>query len=76
MPELEERLVNCFASVFPGLNESEIRQANIDSVGVWDSLAGVTLVAVIQEEFEVELGGEELAQLDSFEAFHNYLLTL
>jgi acyl carrier protein len=33
----------------------------------------VTLVAVVQEEFGVEIAPEELANLDSFSAFGVYL---
>jgi acyl carrier protein len=73
--ELENRLIICFASVFPGLNEAEIRNANADSVGSWDSLSFVTLAAVIQEEFNLEIDAEVLPDLDSFEAFRNYLQT-
>ena len=73
MSEFENRLVTCFASVFPGLTEAEIRKADADSVGTWDSLSFVTLAAVIQEEFNLEIDPEVLADLDSFQAFREYL---
>jgi acyl carrier protein len=75
MSDLEQRLIRCFASVFPALNEEEIRNATIDSVGIWDSLSGVTLAAVIQEEFDLEIDPEVLPGLDSFQAFRDYLLS-
>jgi len=67
--ELEDRLVRCFASVFPALSEDEIRAASADSSGVWDSLATVTLGAVIEEEFSVAIDPNVLPDLDSFKAF-------
>ncbi len=73
MHDQEQHLIRCFASIFPGLTEEEIQNASIDSVGVWDSLSTVTLAAVIQEEFSVEIDPEILPQLDSFRAFHDYL---
>jgi acyl carrier protein len=58
--------------VFPALSAEEIQTATADS-GVWDSLAGVTLATVVQEEFGVEIDPSDLAELDSFEAFRTYL---
>lgn len=37
---------------------------------MWDSLSSVTLAAVIEEEFGVSIDPENLAELNSFEAFH------
>jgi acyl carrier protein len=71
--ELENRLVRCFSSVFPGLTAEELRAASAESVGVWDSLSGVTLADVVQEEFGIEIDPEVLAQLDSFEAFFTFI---
>ena len=72
MSEVESRLIRCFSSVFPGLTAEELRAASAESVGAWDSLSGVTLVAVIQEEFGVDIDPEVLPQLDSFEAFRAF----
>jgi acyl carrier protein len=71
--ELENRLTICFASVFPSLTEVEIQDASTESIGVWDSLSFVTLAAVIQEEFNLEIDSEVLPNLDSFQAFLAYL---
>ncbi|MGD0445078.1 MAG: hypothetical protein ABSA39_14185 [Edaphobacter sp.] len=73
MSNLEDRLTCCFASVFQGLTEAEIRNASTESIGIWDSLSTVTLAAVIQEEFNLEIDVEILPKLDSFQAFRDYL---
>jgi acyl carrier protein len=65
--------MQCFRSVFPSLTLEEIRVANAESSGVWDSLTGVTLAAVVQEEFGVEIDPVHLSELDSFEAYRHYL---
>jgi acyl carrier protein len=75
MSEQHGRLMRCFASVFPGLTPEEIRSASAE-LGTWDSLATVTLAAVIQEEFSVEIDPEVLSDLDSFERFQAYLRRL
>jgi acyl carrier protein len=73
MSEQEDRLIRCFLSVFSGLTTDEVRSASAQSNGLWDSLSTVTLAAVVQEEFQLEIEPETLAHLDSFEAFLNYL---
>ena len=73
MSELENRLTVCFASVFPALTDAEIQNASTESIGVWDSLSFVTLAAVIQEEFDIEIDPEVLPNLGSFQAFLAYL---
>ncbi len=73
MSEQENRLIRCFASVFPGLSVEELRSMNSESAGNWDSLSTVTLAAVIQEEFSLEIDPEVLPRLDSFDAFRTYL---
>jgi acyl carrier protein len=73
MSEQESRLIRCFASVFPGLTPEEIKETRADSSGIWDSLAGVTLTAVVEEEFGVEIDPAVMPELDSFEAFRNYV---
>ena len=75
MRDQDERLIRCFASVFPVLTQEEIENASSDSVGIWDSLSSVTLAAVIQEEFDVEIEPDALPNLDSFRAFRDYLST-
>jgi acyl carrier protein len=71
MSEREQRLIRCFASVFPGLTPEEIRATSAESAGMWDSLATVMLIAVVQEEFGVEIDPLQIQYLDSFDAFRN-----
>jgi acyl carrier protein len=73
MDNLENRLVRCFSSVFPELSEEQIRSASVDSVPTWHSLAAVTLVALLQEEFGLQVSLAELPNLVSFSAVQNYV---
>jgi acyl carrier protein len=73
MSEQDDRLVRVFASVFPSLKAEEIRTASVETVAEWDSLASVTLVAVIQQEFGVEIDPLDLPELSSFEALRTHL---
>jgi len=59
--------------VFPELTESEIEVASPASVGTWDSLANVSLLSVIEEEFQIEVPVEDLEQLVSFRLILEYV---
>jgi len=73
MNEVRGRLVRCFSVVFPQLSADQIPTASVQTVQEWDSLAAVTLVAVLQEEFAVEIDFGDLPQLESFDAVLRYL---
>jgi len=63
------RLVKCFATVFPDLNEEQTLQASAAGLTQWDSLATLNLMALIEEEFGVSI------DLDDIEdpSFKNFL---
>ena len=73
MADTKERLVKCFAAVFPALTADQILSASVDSVAKWDSLASITLVAVVQEEFRLQIDLLDLAELTSFSAVLSYI---
>ena len=55
------------SAVFPHLGPEEVPLATTSSVGEWDSLATLNLIAVIQEEFGVEIEPEDFENFVSFE---------
>lgn len=65
--------MECFAAVFPALNDVEIIEAMQASMAGWDSLVAVTLVNVVEDEFGIEIPPEEVEVLVSFDTFRNYL---
>jgi acyl carrier protein len=71
--KIAERLTRCFAAVFPGLSRGQIASASVETVEAWDSVAGVTLVSAIEEEFGTELDPDMLESLVSFRAILEYL---
>ena len=68
MSDLEARLDRCFALVFPDLPDDQIRAASVDDLAAWDSLAGVTLLAVLEEEFAAPIDPILLPDLTSYTA--------
>jgi acyl carrier protein len=71
--DLRPRLVECFAAVFPKLGEEEIPRASFTSLAAWDSLATITLIGVLEEEFDISVPPEDLEELASFELTLDYL---
>ncbi len=63
-----ERLVRCFEQVFPDLTQSAIPAATQDNVAAWDSIAQVTLISLIGEEFGIDIDFEEFEDAISFAA--------
>jgi acyl carrier protein len=76
MTDTRSRLLRCFNAVFPDLNDEEIPRASMTSVGSWDSLASVTLIAVVEEEFDIQVTAEDLEQFVSFELILGHLQEL
>jgi acyl carrier protein len=73
MDDLRSRLVSCFKTVFPDLSDSAILLANQESMANWDSIAAITLMNLIEEEFGIEADLDALADLNSFEAVYEYV---
>jgi acyl carrier protein len=73
MPDVETRLVGCFQSVFPDMTEADIRNASQEKLDQWDSVAAITLVNVIEEEFSTQIDYDQLPNLDSFSKVLVYL---
>lgn len=73
MDEQQKRLANCFGAVFPELSNEEILHASSKTVPSWDSVAVVTLLAVVEEEFGISIEEENPAEFDSFQGILSYL---
>jgi acyl carrier protein len=72
-PDLQPRLVRCFAAAFPGLSPEGIPRADAASLLEWDSLASMTLVALIEEEFGVRVTPADISKFTSFANILEYL---
>ncbi len=70
---VRDRLHECFSVVFPNLTGDEIYLASTASVSMWDSLAMLTLIGVIEEEFGITIGLDDIAELISFELIATFI---
>ena len=49
------RLERCFRAIFPEVDNEQLHNATPFSVRAWDSIATINLLALIEEEFGVQL---------------------
>lgn len=73
MDPVRAKLKQCFSTVFPDLPEDQIEAASQDTVAEWDSVAAITLINVIEDEFGVQLDLDRVADLSSFDQIANHL---
>jgi acyl carrier protein len=73
MDNLEQRLKNLFETVFPDLPPEKIESATQETVESWDSVAAITLMNLIEEEFGIEMDLDRAAELTSFSKILVYL---
>lgn len=73
MAELSDTLVECFAAVFADVPREQLPDATVENTEDWDSIASVTLLAVLEEEFGVQIDDLDLPELTSFDKVHDYL---
>jgi acyl carrier protein len=73
MNNIEERVTRCFSNVFPDLRESEIPRASMTSLAAWNSMAHVTLLSSLEEEFGQPFGMDEFDELVSYLLIVDYL---
>jgi acyl carrier protein len=73
MDDTNFRLIRCFAAIFPELSQDQILAAGAATTEGWDSVASVTLFAMIEEEFGADIDIQDYVGLISFSKIAEYL---
>lgn len=73
MNNISERVANCFLNVFPDVPPGEIPQASTASLAAWDSVAHITLLSAVAEEFGLELEPDDFEELTSYDRIVEYV---
>jgi acyl carrier protein len=76
MTDIQSRVANCFSNVFPELAPADMPAASQESVAGWDSVAHITLLSALAEEFQFELDEEPLEALTSYNLIVEYVEAL
>jgi acyl carrier protein len=71
---VDERLIDCFSAVFPGLSPEEAKKATMDTLPAWDSSHHFMLMQIVEEAFGTPVPEEMMGEIDSFAGFRDYLL--
>jgi acyl carrier protein len=66
--DIERRVCECFRNVFPGVPAEQIPELRQELVADWDSVAHVTLLASLAEEFAIEIDFEAAQDMMSVPA--------
>ena len=74
LDDRDDLLMRCFVAAFPSATRDEIKNAKtFDSIPGWDSLRMVNLLAVLDDEFGVQIHRPEALELEPFDAVKRYL---
>ena len=64
MDSVNERLIQCFQTVFPDTPGEAIPAISVDNTPAWDSVASVMLITVVEEQFHLQMDLEAITDLD------------
>jgi acyl carrier protein len=67
MHDVKQRLAKCFSAVFPEFSPEDIGKISAECAVSADSLSAVTLLAVVEEEFGIDLKVDDMENFASFE---------
>jgi acyl carrier protein len=62
---MEDKIINIMAAVFEISVDQINDESSPDTVESWDSLKQMILVTALEEEFEIELSDDEIAEMMS-----------
>lgn len=68
MNDVGMKLAHCFSLTFPNLPAERIPTASAQNLSEWDSIAHITLLTVIGEQFGIPVDFEEFEGALSFQA--------
>lgn len=61
-----EKLAKVFAETF-GISEAETKGLQYQGIEAWDSVGHMSLIAALEDEFEIQLDTDDIIDMSSFE---------
>lgn len=65
---LEEKLNNILLNIFKITEDELVQDYGMEDVSNWDSLTHMSLIVAIEEDFGIELSGDDIAEMITFNA--------
>ena len=75
MNDIASRVSQCFVNVFPDIVVADVPRASQADLPQWDSVAHVTLLSAVAEEFQIELDDASFEQLTSYPLIVDFVET-
>jgi acyl carrier protein len=66
MDEVQERILECLAAVFPDVEPRELVALDAANDAIWDSVAHATIIAALGEAFELDFEFDAFADATSY----------
>ena len=63
---MENRIKNVISAVFNYPIEKIQQDSSPDAIDKWDSLGHMSLIVALEEEFDIEIDDEEIAEMMNF----------
>ena len=68
------KLISIFKNTFLINDEDVIRNLTMDNFVKWDSLAAVSIIAVISDKFSIDINPEDFDKFTSYKSIEKYIL--
>ena len=68
---MSEKISEILITVFKISESDSIKDLSMDKVPSWDSLTHMDLIVAIEDEFNIRLSGDDIADMLSFGAIRN-----
>ena len=65
--DIVTRMRVCFKSVFPNLSDEQVATATRENIRTWDSQMTLTIVMLVEEEFNLWIGERAASEIKSFD---------
>ena len=66
-----EKINQLLADTLKISTEQASENLGMDDVSTWDSLTHMNLIVAIEDEFKIELSGDDIAEMISFDAIRS-----
>jgi acyl carrier protein len=73
MVDVRDSMRECFHAAFPAVQAAALETLSPERDPVWDSLATLTLVMLVEERFGIKIPTDEIPHLLSFDALAGYV---
>ena len=74
MKNIDQTVKNVLSAVFEVNEETPIELLNINSEESWDSMKQLTLIAALENEFDIFIEATDATNLTSYDNIMNYLI--